>query len=149
MNLQEKRKELGIEQADLAEKIGTNAPMMSNFEHHKCLPVPMMLKAICRELNCDILDIYNPEEIYVAKTKRKGSSDEKSCYRLTSELPDRARYTFSSENLKKCGFKNLRDFIWQCWKWLEKKQSQINKKTTKHSDCSVVDENDIFQNTSH
>ena len=42
MRLQNKRIESGIEQADLAKRVGTNAPMMSNFEHYKCLPIPAM-----------------------------------------------------------------------------------------------------------
>lgn len=45
MNLQEKRKEVGLEQSELAEKVGTNAPMMSNFEHHKCLPSSRNVKS--------------------------------------------------------------------------------------------------------
>lgn len=140
MNLQEKRRQIGIEQADLAKRVGTNAPMMSNFENHRCIPVPLMLKAICRELNCEILDIYSPEEIYVSKHTRKTANDEKSCYRLTVELPNSARVVFKSKNLKKIGYKNLKDFMWHCYKWLEKSQKE---KATKHPDCSAAYENDI------
>jgi len=143
MHLQERRKEVGIEQADLAQRVGTNAPMMSNFENHKCIPVPNMLKAICRELNCEVLDIYTAEEIFIAKHRRKGANDEKSCYRLTADLPDRARIIFSAKNLKKCGFRNLKDFMWHCYKWLEQKQLKNKEKVTKHDNCSVTCENDI------
>lgn len=149
MNLQEKRREVGLEQADLAKRVGTNAPMMSNFENHKCIPVPLMLKAICRELNCEITDIYKPEEIYVSKHKRKGALDEKSCYRLTVDLPNKARMVFSSTNLKKHGYKNLKDFMWHCYKWLEKKMYNKKEKATEQDRCPVTHENDIFENISH
>ena len=50
MRLQEIRQKRGVEQLDLALKVGTNAPMMSNFEHYKCLPIPSMLLSMTRSL---------------------------------------------------------------------------------------------------
>jgi len=143
MNLQERRRELNIEQATLAKKVGTNAPMMSNFENYRCLPIPAMLKAICKELKCDVLDIYKQHEIYISKTCRKGEKDKPEYYRLTADLPNEAREVFSSKNLQKCGYHSLKDFIWHCYKWLEKRQNAKKEKSTKHVECSVDYENDI------
>ena len=78
MNLQEKRLQAGIEQADLAQKVGTNASMMSNFEHYKCLPIPSMLTRICAELKCDVLDIYKKDEIY-CKAKSTATTTKPRC----------------------------------------------------------------------
>ena len=76
MNLQERRRELNIAQADLARKVGTNEPMMSNFERYKCLPIPSMLEAICKELKCSVLDIYKQSEIYINTKSKEKSKDE-------------------------------------------------------------------------
>lgn len=135
MNLQSKRQEKGIEQADLAKRVGTNAPMMSNFEHYKCLPIPAMLKAICTELKCNIEDIYNQNEIYIisnkSSTNEKGlirARLEPAVYKFSVRLPEEARKVFTQENLEKCGYHSLKDFAWHCWKRFEKQLSIVNKK---------------------
>lgn len=143
MNLQERRRELNIAQADLARKVGTNEPMMSNFEHYKCLPIPSMLEAICKELKCSVLDIYNQSEIYINTKSKEKSIDEPEFYRFTADLPNEAREVFESKNLKACGFHSKKDFLWHCYKWLEKKQNTKKEKATKQSECLAAYENDI------
>ena len=152
MNLQAVRQEKNIEQADLAKRVGTNAPMMSNFEHYKCLPIPTMLKAICKELGCSLSDLYDHGELYVEVKGQKNTSfdvkEHKEVYKLTVSLPNDTRKMLTQENLERCGYHSLKDFIWHCCKRFEKQLAIINKKTTKQRNCSV-DENGITTNISH
>lgn len=152
MKLQEIRREQGVEQADLATKVGTNAPMMSCFERYKCLPIPSMLKEICRVLNCSPLDIYNKEELYIATRKQRDmdTKEASEVYRLTADLPNYARKILCSENLRKCGYRSLKDFIWHCFKRFEEKLKTIEKeKAIKHSNCSMAKENGHQNELSH
>ena len=153
LNLQKLRLEKKVEQADLAKKIGTNAPMLSNFEHYKCLPIPEMLEKICDVLGCKASDIYSDEEIYVrgaAKTTREVA---KSCdygfYQLSVSLPNEKRAILTKANFKKCGYKNMKDFVVDCIKRFEKRLKKVNEKTAKHSNCQAVNTSDIAINTMH
>ena len=132
MNLQEVRRLKNIEQADLAQKVGTNAPMMSNFEHYKCLPVPQMLKKMCEILQCEISDIYSNEEIYINKASSNNLiakiRKEKEVYKLTVSLPDAMRKLLTPDNLMKCGYHSLKDFIWHACRRFEKHLAIVNKK---------------------
>lgn len=144
MKLQEKRRECGLEQADLAKRVGTNAPMMSNFENYRCLPIPAMLEAICKELQCEIQDIYKDNEIYFKK-KNQRCLEEKvklEVYKLTVSLPNEARQIFTQENLRKCGYHSLKDFIWHCYLHFQKKVEKTNEKEKNHQtrNSSVVNE---------
>lgn len=145
MELQERRKERGIEQAELAKRVGTTAPMMSNFEHYKCLPVPTMLAKICEELKCNREDIYQDNELYVKKVKgciKATGRAEPEVYKLSVRLPDRARKVFTQENLEKCGYHSLKDYIWHCYLHFEKQLEKVEakEKATKQKDCSVASE---------
>ena len=145
MKLQEKRRERGLEQVDLAKRVGTNAPMMSNFENYRCLPIPSMLERICKELNCERQDIYRDNELYVKTKKTQGSSEmraEPEVYKLSVRLPDKARKVFTQENLEKCGFHSLKDFIWHCYIQFEKmvREAEKKEKATKHPNCSAANE---------
>ena len=151
MKLQDKRRECGIEQADLANRVGTNAPMMSNFERYKCIPIPKMLEAICRELNCEVGDIYEHEEIYLSVLEENREKSlcvttrkEPTFYKFSVRLPEEARKTFTQENLEKCGYHSLKDFAWHCWKRFEKQLAIVSKKekANTHPNCmSALDEN--------
>lgn len=144
MKLQERRRECGLEQTDLAKRVGTNAPMMSNFENYKCLPIPTMLEAICKELKCERQDIYKDNELYTKSKNRRSpkTKAELAIYKLTVSLPNEARRIFTQENLRKCGYHSLKDFIWHCYLHFQKKveETEAKEKTTKQSNCSVVDE---------
>lgn len=133
MKLQSKRLEKGIEQADLAVRVGTNAPMMSNFERYKCIPIPTMLNDICKELECNIDDIYDNNEFYFpirdnSLSSHKRIKKEQKIYYFSVRLPKEARDTFTQANLEKCGYHSLKDFAWHCWQGFEKQLSIINKK---------------------
>lgn len=134
MNLQKIRTSRNIEQAELARQIGTTAPMMSYFEHYKCLPVPEMLTQICNILKCNISDLYEDKEIYL-KTVTNGCSHlkvedrkEPTIYKLTVRLPETKRNILTQENLQKCGYHSLKDFIWHCVLRFEKQLATTTKK---------------------
>ena len=57
MQLRAMRIRKGKQQKELAKAIGTDEPMMSKFENYKCLPIPPMMTALCRELGCEVEDI--------------------------------------------------------------------------------------------
>lgn len=156
MDLQGIRLKRKIEQADLAKRVGTNAPMMSNFEHYKCLPTPPMLAAMCKELKCEIGDIYKDDEIYIktsssTRTEKSKSSSGGLIYQLSGRLPIEKRKLFSKINLKKCGYNSIQDFIEKCVKAFEKRLNVINKneKTAKHLHCPAVNESGYNTNLSH
>lgn len=145
MKLQEVRKARGIEQAALAKNVGVSVPMMSNFENYKCLPIPVTMKAICSELKCERKDIYEDKELYFPETKaghktKFGCRLEPDVYKLSVRLPERARKVLTQENLEKCGYHSLKDFVWHCFMRFEKQLAILNKKekATKQTDCHVA-----------
>lgn len=144
MNLQNVRISRNIEQAELAKRVGTNAPMMSNFEHYKCIPIPGMLKKMCEILNCRTSDIYENDEIYINVKKESSSSnkEEPSVYKLTVNLPNSMRELLTPENLKKCGYRSLKDFILQQCEYFRKRLEAIEKKShyekALRNDCEDV-----------
>ena len=66
MRLREIRKAKGRQQKELAEKIGTDEPMMSKFENYKCLPIPSMMRKLLKELGCSRV-----EEFKILKGRAK------------------------------------------------------------------------------
>ncbi len=111
MQLRAMRIRKGKQQKELAKAIGTDEPMMSKFENYKCLPIPPMMTALCRELGCEVEDIYEPHEVYLSSPKAtvkvaNGKKKKKDCYHLTVNLPPEAR-KFFKDALQKCGFKDI------------------------------------------
>jgi DNA-binding Xre family transcriptional regulator len=117
MKLQEQLLNRGITSKELAEKIGVDAPMISKFANYKCLPIPQMLNAMCEVLGCTWEDIYSDKELYVKPTKQK-SSKRVGYYKLTVELPQEAKEFFKMA-IKKCGYKDITDWIAHCYKNLQ------------------------------
>jgi transcriptional regulator with XRE-family HTH domain len=134
LKLKERRLERKLEQQDLASRVGTNAPMMSNFERYKCLPIPVMLKEICKQLDCSVDDLYERGEIYIdgraAGKKPFGAEvrQEPSVYKLSVRLPDEARAVLTQANLEKCGYHSLKDFVWHSYKRFEKQLAIVQEK---------------------
>lgn len=129
MQLREARIRKGRKQKELAKAIGTDEPMMSKFENYKCLPIPPMMKALCDELGCEVDDIYEPHEVFLAapKVTVKASKDKKrkkESYHLTVDLPPEAR-KFFNEALWRCGFKNITAWVNHCFERLKVKYAQI------------------------
>lgn len=129
MQLRAIRIRKGRQQKELAIAIGTDEPMISKFENYKCLPIPQMMTALCRELSCEIEDIYEPHEIFLTPTKAtvkvaKKKKSKKDCYHLTVNLPPEAR-KFFKEALTKCGFKDITAWVNYCFDRLKAKYAEI------------------------
>ena len=114
---------------DLATEIGTDEPMISKIINYKCLPVPLMMLAICKTLDCKIEDIYEDEEVYykTSETLHKASASISSknnakqakgldSYNLCVKLPNEARNILARDNLRKVGYKDLTQWIWKCYR---------------------------------
>ncbi len=127
MKLTELRIERGIQAKDLAVAVGTDAPMISRFEHYKCLPIPKMCARIADVLNCDIEAIYEPHEIYYKKPRKQVQTAELTSYRLTAKLPREAREFLHSGALQECGYKDITEWINKCYKVLMRTYKEIKE----------------------
>ena len=116
----------------LATEIQSDEPMVSKYINYKCLPIPKEMLKICEVLDCDIEDIYEPEEIYYQtsnKTKSSVKATKKSdYYNLTVRLPKDAYKYLNKEYLQVCGYKNITQWIWRCYERLQKHHDIIIKK---------------------
>lgn len=126
MQLQQQITKAGISSKDFAELIGTDAPMVSRFTHYKCLPIPEMLKVMCQVLNCRPEDIYTNKELYYKPTKQK-TKKETDKYKLTVSLPKEAQ-AFLKKALKKCGYRDITDWILRSYARLQKQFEIIEAK---------------------
>ena len=132
MKLKEIRVAKGRQQKELAKAIGVDEPMISRFEHYKCLPTPPTMELLLKELNCSIKDIYKPNEIYIKpKNNAESKAKEEDIYHLTVNLPGEAREIFKNA-LKKCGYKDITYWVYRCYERL-KKQYEIIIKNEKDS----------------
>lgn len=123
MRLREIRKAKGRQQKELAEKIGTDEPMMSKFENYKCLPIPSMMRKLLKELGCSrVEEIYEPHEVYLqlASINATVAKEEKESdiYKLTATLPKGAKAIFDKA-LKPLGYRSITDWVKQCFERLE------------------------------
>ena len=118
MKLQKQLSKANIMSKELAEKIGTDASMISRFTNYKCLPIPPMLEEICKALGCEINDIYEDSEIYV-KPKKKAVRTEADFenYKVTVRLPRDAKAKIH-EALNVCGYKDVTYWIYRCYERL-------------------------------
>lgn len=73
-NMKERRRELNISQADLAEKIGTSPNYISKIEAEKQFPSVQMIENIANALFIDSIDLfsiskYQEKEINIVKNQ--------------------------------------------------------------------------------
>lgn len=116
MKLKEVRASKGLQQRHLADLIGKSVPMLSYIENYLFLPIPETLKKICEVLECEVLDIYEKDEIYIKPKRVTKAKESPDVYKLSVRLPNEARDKLTQANLEKCGYKNLTDYILQCYK---------------------------------
>ena len=132
----------GRQQKELAQKIGTDEPMMSRFENFKCLPIPSMLSKLTEELGCTIDDIYEPHEIYLQGVTVKASAPKTKknteVYHLTVNLPPEAREFFKTA-LKKLGYKDITDWANRCF---ERTRRQYEELLAKEKDSTSAAKQD-------
>lgn len=111
MNLKFYLKKTEISQKELADQLGTSEPMISKFSNYKCLPIPEDMKKMCNILQCNVLDIYDKDEITFIERKPKRAVADLSIYKLTVHLPSEYRELFEPKTLRKLGYHNLVDLI--------------------------------------
>lgn len=132
----------GRQQKELAQKIGTDEPMMSRFENFKCLPIPSMLSKLTEELGCTVDDIYEPHEIYLQGVTVKASAPkakkDTEVYHLTVNLPPEAREFFKTA-LKKLGYKDITDWANRCF---ERTRRQYEELLAKEKDSTSAAKQD-------
>ena len=124
MFLKEKRLEKGKSQKEMAKAIGTDEPLYSKFENHKCLPVPTTMDKLTETLDCEVKDIYSDNEVYYRKVRKKPSAN--SGYKLTAVLPPDAK-EFLQVALKECGYKDITYWVWRCYERLQKEYEYKKK----------------------
>ena len=137
MKLRELLQQKGIRQQELAKSVGLDEPMISKFMNYKCLPIPPDMKLICEFLNCAITDIYLENEIYMKEHKESSVSKEPEWYNLTVRLPRNAKDLLNKANLKKCGYKDITQWITRCYERLEKRINKINQKEKDRTDAGT------------
>ena len=134
MELQSKITETGMTSKEFAKKIKCDYSMLSRFKTYKCLPIPPMMDKICKALECSVEDIYTKEEItFTTKKKARKKTDS---YKLTVSLPKEAK-EFFKKSLKKCGYRDITDWVMHCYKRLQKRFEIIeNYEREKASRCN-------------
>lgn len=139
--LKEIRIAKGRQQKELALKIGTDEPMMSRFENYKCLPIPSMLIKLTEELECNVEDIYQPHEIYSSARPKSASAPKKAnneTYRVTVKLRPEAREVLKTV-LKKCGYKDITDWINRCYERTVRKYEKVLAKEKDSTHAGKLD----------
>lgn len=130
MNLHLMLSQSNKSQKKLADELHIGEPMISKFKNYVCLPTPTDMKKICEALNCNVLDIYNKQEItFIEQKKRK--SNEIGFYRLTVTLPYEYRQYFDKKLIRKLGYSDLQDLIEKLV--IEKIKKKKAKLETRHS----------------
>lgn len=129
MKLKEILRKKNKKARELAIEIGTDEPMISKFVNFKCLPTPEHMRAICKSLECSVLDIYSKKEVLYLDERRIShkSDDELDWYKLTVRLPNSARKVLASQNLRQLGYKDKTQWIMACYLELVKKQKTAQK----------------------
>ena len=129
MKLQEKILEKGLTNKELAQKIGSDAPMVSRYTNYKCLPIPKTMEEICKVLSCVVEDIYSEEEITFNRCKSKKVNADLKNYKITVRLPRESKEKIHNA-LKVCGYKNISYWLYRCYERLLI-QSEIIEKARK------------------
>ena len=128
--LKQARLQAGLTQQELGETINTDKRMVSKFESGYCLPTETDLQTFCKILNTTPQKLEYPQ---VATQKTQVATNTKAkprldTYRLNVVL-DRGNFSkLTKENLKKCGYKNLTEFISMAYEQLEKQLKRIENK---------------------
>ena len=113
-----------MQQKELAEIVGISPQQMSKLANYKCLPTPAQANTICETLQCNILDIYNKNEIDLILGTRKASRNQEDnlYYRLSVRLNRSSCNCLKPQNLNKVGYKTIKAWVIDCMKELETKQ---------------------------
>lgn len=129
MLLKEYLKRENIQQKELAKKINVDEWQLSKIVNYKCLPLPEQADKICECLNCNILDIYNKNEIDLVKGVKKASRNKNDnlYYRLSVRLNKSGCNCLKLENLQILGYKTIKEWVLECMDNLKERQRQAKK----------------------
>lgn len=132
--LKEARVQAGLTQSQLGELINTDKRMISKFEGGFCLPTKDDLEIICKKLQTTPQKLEFPQ-VATAKTQVATRSTRKSSittYKLSVAL-DRSEFAeLNKSNLKKCGYKNLEEFLRMAYRQLQKQLDKIKIEESKN-----------------
>lgn len=123
MLLKELLAKANLQQKDLVKALGQDKYYISKIANYKCLPTPEQASIICKMLNCNILDIYNKNEIDLLKGVKKASrnQDDNLYYRLSVRLNKSGCNCLKLENLNKLGYKTIKEWVLDCMQDLQKR----------------------------
>ena len=154
----------GIMQKDVLDNVRrvdprVDKPLMSKIVNDICLPTRTVLESVCKTLGCEVLDLYDTNEITLAPAtlpasrggnasasastadaERKRQHRREACiYNLTVEVSRSiAERVFAPEALHKLGYLNKTDFVRQKLAEAARKLDTIEKKekaaATTHDD---------------
>lgn len=129
MLLKEILKNKNLEQQELAQKIDIDKYQISKITNYKCLPTPQQAEKICEILDCNILDIYNKNEIDLIKGAKKASrnNNDNLYYRLSVRLNKSGCNCLKPENIKLLGYKTIKEWVLECMEDLKTRQKQARK----------------------
>ena len=111
MRLKEVIKEKKVKQKELGRAVGYDEAEMSKIIRFKVLPTPTKMNAICRELGCGVLDIYDKKEIdLLPKEERATKIKNSRGYNLCVFIPETYRFSLPAA-LSKAGYKTYYDWL--------------------------------------
>lgn len=131
--LREARVRAGLTQTQLGELINTDKYMICKFEKGCCLPNEQDLNIICKNLQTtpqklEFPKVATPKTQVATHQKRKSST---STYKLTVAL-NRCEFSqLTASNLKKCGYKNLQEFVKMAYEQLQNQLQILELEDTK------------------
>lgn len=125
-------------------------PLLSKIVNDVVLPNKPTLESICKTLSCDVLDIYDPREIYLAPAETPQNNGvntvatatertrarrvENDFYNLTVEIPrEQAERVFSKSALRLLGYLSKTDFVRQAVDELDKRLKAKEKAERKNA----------------
>jgi len=132
--IREARLRAGISQKTIAEQLQLTRPIYNQIEQGKILPKSEDLPKIAKILNIDTQKLQNAMCIHtktacIHRPTRKSSI---TTYKLSVAL-DRSEFAeLNKSNLKKCGYKNLEEFLKMAYKQLQKQLDKIKIEESKN-----------------
>lgn len=109
MKLKAKAKERNVMQKELGEMVGYDEAEMSRIFNARVLPTPEKMTAICKALDCEVLDIYERKEIDLLPKKKARIRNSRG-YNLCVFIPEQYRFSLP-EALSAGGFKTYYDWL--------------------------------------
>lgn len=135
--LRQARLALGISQKTVAELLKITRPIYNQIEQGKILPKFEDLPKLAKLLKLDLKELQksmciHPKTECIHRIPRKTSTD---VYRLTVPL-DRDKFSkLTKQNLKKCGYNNLREFMEMAYEQLTNQLKIIELNENKNKEA--------------